>query len=73
MCLDIRSQETCAQPIGEAPLAHPILDVRLINDMPMNSTVIIMRKMKMIHYILFHVDVAQLEINLDVELTFINE
>ena len=49
MCPDVRSQETCAQPIGEAPLAHPILDVRLINDMPMNSTIIIMRKMKMIH------------------------
>ena len=24
MCHDVRSQETCAQPIGEAPLAHPI-------------------------------------------------
>ena len=23
MCHDVRSQETCAQPIGEAPLAHP--------------------------------------------------
>ena len=49
MCLDVRSQETCAQPIGEAPLAHPILDVRLINDMSMTSTIIIMIKIKMIH------------------------
>ena len=24
MCHDVRNQETCAQPIGEAPLAHPI-------------------------------------------------
>ena len=46
MCHDVRSQETCAQPIGEAPLAHPILDVRLINDMSMTSIFIIMRKLK---------------------------
>ena len=39
MCLDVRSEETCAKPIGEAPLAHPILDVRMTEDMSMTSRI----------------------------------
>ena len=53
MCCDVRSQETCAEPIGEAPLAHPVFDVGLINDMSVTSTSIIVRKLKMIDQILF--------------------
>ena len=44
MCPDVRSQETWAKPIGEAPLAHPILDVRLTKDMPMTSKIKTLRK-----------------------------
>ena len=39
ICPDVRSQETCAKPIGEAPLTHPILDVRLIKDMSKTSEI----------------------------------
>ena len=39
MCPDVRSKETCAKPIGEAPLAHPILDVRMTEDMSMTSRI----------------------------------
>ena len=44
MCPDVRIQETCLKPIGEAPLAHPILDVRLTKDMSMTSIIKTMRK-----------------------------
>ena len=44
MCRDVRSQETCTKPIGESPLAHPILDVRLIKDISMTSTIITVSK-----------------------------
>ena len=37
MCSDVRSQETCAKEIGQAPLAHPFSDVRLAKNMSMNS------------------------------------
>ena len=37
MSHDVRSQETCAQPIGEAPLTHPVFgcytDKSHINDL----------------------------------------
>ena len=44
MCCDVRIQETCAEPIGEAPLAHPILDVRLTKGTLMTSTIKTMSK-----------------------------
>ena len=44
MCPDVRRPETCATTIGEAPLAHPILDVRLTKDMSMASIIKTMRK-----------------------------
>ena len=56
------------------PLLHiQFLDVRMMNDMSMTSIFIIMKKLKMIHYVLFNLYVAQPETHLDVELTFINE
>ena len=54
MCRDVSSQETCVEPIGEAPLAHPILDVRLIKDISMTSTIITVRKMQLVDIFLFH-------------------
>ena len=39
MCPDVGSQGTCAKQFGEAPLGHPLLDVRLTEDMPMTSTI----------------------------------
>ena len=44
MCPDVRSQETCVKPVGEAPLAHPILDVRLAKDMSMTLEIKTLRK-----------------------------
>ena len=38
MHLDVRSQGTCAKPISEARLAHPFLDVILLEDMLTIST-----------------------------------
>ena len=39
VCPDVWSQGTWAKPIGEAPLGHPLLDIRLTEDMPMTSTI----------------------------------
>ena len=44
LCHEVKSQETCAKTIGDAPLAHPILDVRLIKDISMTSTIITVSK-----------------------------
>ena len=44
MCPNVRSQETCTKLIGGAPLAHPILDVRLTKHMSMTSKIKTLKK-----------------------------
>ena len=39
MCLNVKSQGTCAKPFGEAPLAYRLLDVRLRKDISMISII----------------------------------
>ena len=44
MCPNVRSEDTCAKPNGDIPLAHPILEVRITKGMSMTSIIKTMRK-----------------------------
>ena len=39
MCPYVRTQGTCAKPIGDTYLINPLLDFKLTKDMLMSSTI----------------------------------